>query len=186
MSFKEFFNYYFSVNLSDYPRIGIDLPINLILLAFMIGMIVTIIVVNIKTDTNIQLIKRLIRYEAFSEDTAKTIEEIKFNSLLTKLTLSSNGRITKIVKRVGAKEYTYEEYNEAIKTKSFKEEKIDFTEAKFFIPEETLSEAKELSYKKNPSLLNTILLCILIAIGVSCLIICMPEILTFIDKLLSK
>lgn len=186
MTPKELFNYYFSINLSDYSSIGIDLPINLFLLAFLIGMLLTIIVVNLIRETNTNIVRKLIRYEAYSENASKTLDEIKLNNLLTRLTLGSNGMMKKIIKRAGEKEYTYEEYKEAIKTKGFKEEKIDFTTSKFYISEDALTEAQRIAEIKNSSLLNTILLCVLITIIVVSLIICMPEILYYINIALTR
>ena len=186
MSLKELIKYYSSINLADYSSIGIDLPINLFLLAFLIGMLLTIIVVNLIRETNTNIIRKLMRYEAFDECTSKTLDEIKLNTFLAKITLKSNGMMKKVIKRVGEKEYTFEEYNEAIKSKNFKEEKIDFATAKFYICESTTTEAQRIAETKNSSLFNTILLCVLLTIIVVSLIICMPEILYFINQALAK
>lgn len=186
MSLKELIKYYFSINLSDYSGIGIDLPINLFLLAFLIGMLLTIIVVNLIRETNTNFVKKLIRYEAYNEESSKTLEEIKFNNILIRLTLNSNGMMKKIITRVGEKKYTYEEYKEAIKSKEFREEKIDFSKSKFYINENSIADAQRIAEMKNSSLLNTILICVLITIVVISLIICMPEILYYINSALTK
>ena len=186
MTLKEIFEYYFSLNLSEYSSIGIDFPINLFLVAFLIGMLVTIVVVNLLRTVNTQIVKKLLRYEAISEDSAKTIEELQLNNNLTRLTLSGNGRIKRIIKRVGEKEYTYEEFNEQIKSKEYKEFKIDFRNSKFYIFNECIDEAKKIAETKNSSILNTILLCLFITIVFLCVIFCMPEILNFINNSLAK
>jgi len=186
MTFIEFINYYFSINLSDYPAIGIDLQINKIIFLFLIGMIVAIIIVNIRRESESRLIKKLLRHHAFDDESAKTLGELSLNNYITKLSLSEEGRIAKIVKRVGAKEYTYEEYNEAIKSKDFKEEKIDFNTARFFIHNESIDEANRIAEIRNTSVINTILLCLFVTIVFVCIIIAMPELLSLINRFLTK
>ena len=184
MTFGQFLKYYFSINLANYPHIGINFEINKILVLFLVGMIITIVVVNLRRDAISTFLKKLLRHKAFDEESAKTLDDIAYNTFLIKLSLSGGGRISKVVKRVGEKEYTYEEYSEAIKSKEFKEEKIDFSSAQFYICENALDEANRIAEMRNTSVLNTVLLCLFITIVCICAIITMPEILTIINNLL--
>lgn len=184
MTLLEFYQEYFLINLKDYPNIGLDIEINKLLLCFLIGLIVATVVVNYRNSGNILLIKRLIRFESISEDSAKTLDELKINSFIVRHTLSSNGRLKKIVKRVGEKDLTYEEYSAMIKQKGYKEEKIDFENAKFFIREESLNEATRLSETTTTSPLNTVLFCVLLVAIYVFVMFLMPSILNLINSFL--
>ena len=186
MTLIEFYNKYFIINLSDYPNIGIDLQINVVLFCFLIGMIVTTLIINYRTETNLTLIKKLLRYEANSEENAKTLSEIGFYTAMAKLTLRGSGRIKKLISRVGEKQMTYEEYVEAIKDKKYKEEEIDFENARFYIKEESLDEAVKISETNTTSLVNTILLCVLMVAIYVFLMFLMPSILTLVNNILAN
>ena len=186
MSFYDFYTKYFSINLNQYSNIGIDLELSKILFAFLIAIIVTTIIVNYKRASIITMVKRLWRLEAVSEETAKTLDELKINKFNAKLILTSEGRASKMIRRVGEKNYTYEEYTALIKKKGYKEERVDFATAKFYIEPEKKAEAQNIAETPAPTILNTILFCILSVAIYFCLIIIAPEILTFINKILGK
>ena len=184
MSFKEIYEEYFSLNLRDYSNIGVDLEISKILLWLFIGIIIATIVLNTKRAYTSILIKRLLRYKATDEDSAKTVNELKVHPFGAGLALSSGGRIRKIIAFKGQKEYTYEEYSALIKSKNFKEEKVDFKTVSLYIRDNSLQEAEKLAETATPTVLNTVLQCILFLCIYICLLFLMPEILTLINKLL--
>ena len=183
MTLIDFYNQYFLVNLKDYSNLKIDLEINKILLYFVIGIIITMIIFNYRTAGNIKLVKKLLRYEANNEENSKTLDELQLNTFNSRLSLSGNGRIKKIIKRVGEVELTYEEYVQRMKSKDCKPEKIDFTTAKFYIPEESLNEANNLAESKSSSLLSTILLILLLISIYVLLLFFMPSILTLLNNI---
>ena len=128
------------------------------------------------------MIKSLLRKEATDEESAKTLAELHIeNNFFLKRALSRTGQLTKIIKRAGYKEPTYEEYIASLKEKK-KEEMIDFSTAKFFIPGENLDRAKLIRDKENPTLIRTILICVLIIALSVCVMMLMPSILTLISN----
>ncbi len=184
MALIDFYNKYFLINLNEYPNIGIDLEINKILFCFLVGMVVTTIIFNYRTEGNSRLIKKLLRYESTCEENAKTLGELGLDNFNSRLTLSGNSRINKIISRVGAKKMTYEEYTAAVKSKEYKEEKINFETAKFYINEDGLESAKRISETNNTSLINTVLMCVLMVTIYVFIMFLMPSILTLINNIL--
>lgn len=185
MTLIEFYNKYFLINLLDYPNIGIDLQINVILFCFLIGLIVTTVIINLRNEAVTRLIKKLLRYESLNEENAKTLTDLGINNAITRSTLMGSSRIAKIISRVGAIQMTYEEYVEAIKDKKYKEEKIDFNTASFYISEENYEEAVSFTEADTTSPLNTALLCLLMTAIYVFLMFLMPSILSIIDGMLA-
>ena len=183
MTLFDIYHDFFLINLNEFSNIGLDLEINKILFYFLIGIIVTTIIYNYRTAGNVTLIKRLVRNESFSEDNAKTLDELKINTLNTRLAANSV-RLKRIIKRVGQKEMTYEEYTAAIKQKGYKEEKIDFSSAKFYIHENAIDEAKKLTETNGPTVINTALYCVLMLAVYVFVMFLMPSILTLINNIL--
>ena len=212
MTIIEIYNRFFLINLNEFPNIGIDLQINKVLFCFLIGIIVTTIVVNFRTATNSALIKKLLRHEANDKDSAKTLDELKINTAATRMTLSATGgRLAKIIVRDDGTETQSEENNEEqvseepkniresdsvsrneesaenkskIKRKKELDEKIDFSKARFYLSDDYLDDAKKIAEAEGASVLNTVLCCVLmIAIYVSVMFL-MPSILEFIDGFL--
>ena len=187
-----------TINLKDYTNIGIDLEITKLLFAFFIGIIVATVVINYNRACTALVIKRLLRREALSQESARTLTELSVATLGVKMLLRSNGRIKRIIKRVGEKEYTYEEYmalgrkrkknkgEGTPETSAKAEEKIDFSTARFYLSEERLDEAKGIVERDRSSVLNTVLLCILVTAVFVCLVLVMPELLNLINGALAS
>ena len=184
MEFYLFLRQYFSINLNDYTNIGIDFEIVKILFCFTVALIVTTVVVNIvKLQIN-TLIKKLIRYEATDEENAKSLEKIGMKPICARIAFLAKSRISKIVFYKGQKEYSYEEYTELLKSKDFKEEKIDFENSEFYIKSEKLDDAKRIIDVPATSVLSLVLLCVLIIAIFACIMLIMPGLLSFINNML--
>ena len=184
MTLYEFYNKYLSINLNDYSNIGIDLEISKILFCFLVGLIIVTVIINYRRASMILIIKKLLRHEVLSEDKAKTLSELDADNFGTRLSLRSDKRLLQVVKRAGEKQYTYEEYSALIKSKDFKEEKINFDEAKFYLNESTLDDAKKIVDAPAPSVVNTILFCVLLVAIYICIILIIPELLNLINNLI--
>ena len=104
----------------------------------------------------------------------------------TRLLLSSSDRLKKLVGRVGEREYTYEEFVRLNKEKKYKEEKIDFATARFYLREEGIGRSRHIVEVGHTSMLNTVLFSILIFAIYVCILLLMPEILTVINNMLAK
>ncbi len=178
-----FYKKYFLINLADYPNIGIDFPITIVLLCFFAALIVTTIVVNLRRSKIETIIKQLSRYSAYSESDAKTLSELKLDNKAFRYLLSKpEGQIASMISRVGEKKPTYEEYM----SKDYKTEKIDFEEARFYIKEEARDRAKKVLELGSATPLNTILFCLLLLAVYICLALLMPGILSAINGYLGS
>ena len=179
-----FYKKYFLINLNSYPNINIDLEINVLLFYFLIGILAAIIFVNYKRAKTQNILKALTRHKAFDEKSAKTLLELGIDTNMARRMLNGEGQLAKTVARVGEKTYTYDEYVAMTKTKGYKEEKIDFNSAKFFIRENQKDNAIKIVNTGNYSPLNTALLCLFIVAIYICIALLMPAILSFISSLL--
>lgn len=181
-----FYEKYFLINLKDYSGFGIDLEINKILLFILIGALAAIILIGFRKAGMARVVKSLLRHEAKGEESAMSLDELKINTYAARLALSSqSGRLAKVISRVGAPNYTYEEYVALTKQKGFKEEKIDFATAKFYIEESKTDEAKRIYDRSDSPMFHTILTCVLLVALYTCLLFAMPGLLSFLSSLIS-
>jgi len=141
----KFIKDFFLLNLSQFENFGIDFPIGAIITSFLLALCIAVFIVNYHKRYTTTLLKQLIRHEAYDEARAKTLSELRINaSLGIRLALSRKGQLTYMVKRVGEKNQTYEEYIETSKKKGYKDEKINFDEARFHLDSERIDRAKRL------------------------------------------
>lgn len=182
----DFYEKYFLLNLKDYPSLGIDLEINKILLYILVGSILALAFLGYRKAGVSAAVKAILRRGATDEESAKTLDELKVNTFAVRSILrTSGGRISKLILRVGARKYTYEEYVKLTKKRTFKEEKIDFATAKFYIPKEKSDEAKKIYERSDSPLFHTLLASVLLVALFVCLVFAMPEILELADSLFS-
>ena len=172
----------FILNAKDYLDTSCDIPINIIVMIVALALCAASFLINLHKSYTVSIIKALLRKEATSEENAKTLSDLHLgDSFMLKRALSRNGQLTKIVKRAGYREPTYEEYMASLKEKK-KQEKIDFSVAKFFICEDSIDRAKNIRDKENPTVLRTLLVCLFIVAIAVCVMMLMPSILTLISN----
>ncbi len=181
----EFYKKIFLLNLKDYPNINIDFPITILLLALTLAFIAVIIIINYRRAKTEVLLRRLKRHEATSEENALTLSELKLPGFVYQKLLSSDGQLSKLVGRAGEKKYTYEEYI-AFTKNGGKDEKIDFSCAKFYLREEGTERTTQILEAGAPTVLNTVLLCVLVFSVFVCISFILPHILTLINNYLGK
>ena len=180
---KEFYTQFFLINLKDYYNLGIDLRINILLLVTLPIVLLLWIAFHLVRSNTFLVVKRLSRRGAASAESAKTLRELGlFDKRILKLMLSGDGQITKIVKRVGAPEYSYEEYN-ALSKKDKKGEKIDFETAAFYLNTDEQARIDKIQNRYDVRPHHTALMCAFIVVVFVCAMLLMPEILTGIDWL---
>ena len=182
----------FHINLNEYPNIGIDLEINVVLFGILIGALIATAILGYRRAAIATVIKALIRHEAKSEENAMTLSELHISSRAAMTVLRGGGRLSKIVSRVGEREYTYEEYLALMKKKRGDNESgnasleaIDFSCARFYIAEEKIEEAKRAYDRSDSPILHTVLSCVLLAALFASLMFAMPGILSLIDSMLA-
>ena len=171
------------LNVKDYMEVSSDIYINIIMLIIAAALCIASFFINFHKTYTVGIIKQILRREATSEDSAKTLSELHIENLKgLKSALNRRGQLTAIVKMAGYVEPTYEEYVALSKEKKLKKEKIDFQTARFYIPETALDRAKRIKERENPTLLRTALICVLILALSVCLMLLMPEILRLIAR----
>ena len=176
---------FFLLNLNNYDNINIDFPIGAFLIAITLSFCVASFVINDYKSKTAALIKQLSRHGAKSEETAKTFSELRIkNTLTVRRALMGSGQFKNIVKRVGEKKESYEEYIERTKSKNKnkREEKIDFATARFYIDPEFENRAKRIYESDNSGILRPILISVMLVAILICLVIFLPELLTMINN----
>ncbi len=184
MDFTKYYEKYFLINLKDYPNIGVDLEITKILFFFFVGLIVATVAINYLRSTMYTVVKALMRREASSEAAAFTLGELGLDSTRVRRALRGGTQLSRIVGRVGESKYTYEEYKSLAKKKGFSDEIINFDEARFYIRPEQKLRAEKIYMSGASSVLHTVLFSVLLVAIFICLMLLLPEILSFVNKLL--
>jgi hypothetical protein len=178
---KDFFLY----NLKGHLGVDSDVYINVFLLIFAVAAILTIVLTEIVRRSLHSFIRELARLGARDEESAVTLAEAGLDrSWIIKLMLSYDSSMTsKIVARVGVKTYTYEEYVALSKKKGgVPKEKIDFTEAKFYIRENGVERAKRVIESYKTPIYKTVLFSVLIFAVYVCVMFAMPELISLLER----
>lgn len=185
---REFLNTYFNINLKDYPNLGVDFNVSIVMLFFFVGICIAAFFINHHRSYMATMVKQLFRHGAVMEDGAKTLSELGLMEIGSlKRALSRDGQLTKLVRRVGESKMSYEEYIRLKKEKNLpREEKIDFTAARFFVDPENSERAKRFYENNNSSVLKTALLCVLILAVYFCLMLVMPSILSLLNGIMGS
>jgi len=186
MTLFEFYDKYFSVNLKDYHNIGIDLQISKLLFCVFIGLIIVAIAINLRKSAVISLVKKLMLTEIFCESDAQTLTELGVNNFSTRIILNFSNHLIGIVMMAGVKNYTLDEYKLLKKSGELKREKIDFKEARFYLNRDALDKAQKIVDIPEPSILHTVFFCILLLAIYVYITFMIPELLTFINNVMSK
>ena len=162
---------YFFLNLNYYFP-NCDFQINIFLLALAVGMCFAAILVTVYKRNISNIVRQLTRHEAFSKESAKTLEELKIKpGFLVKSSLSKRGQLTAIVAMTGG--FPFEKTADGKR-----EEKIDFSTASFYI--KNTDRASRINEQKIPSYINASLACLLILMLTVILTLLVPDILTLI------
>lgn len=198
-----FYKKYIMLNLNEYDSFeGFDFYVTLFIAILTVFICIGICISNTRKNTMLTMVKQLYRHGATSEESAKSLKELRIkNTFFLRSLLSDGTRLSRIVLRVGAKKLTYEEYIEEMKSNGFfkrkkrkeanacdsvSDEKIDFESAKFYISDEKELEVKNILSKNVTTPWQNVLLCVFFVCISICIVFLMPEILHFVDYLLSK
>lgn len=180
----DFFKKYIEINLNDYKNIDIDLEINKLLLLITVGIIIASVLVNYNRYLVSLLVKKLTRYKATSEASAKTLKELGLdgNRGVRRL-VESNGRVGKLVAVVGEEKLTYEEY--VARQKAKKGTPTDSKRSALPLYVADVDGCARIAQAPAPTLVSTILFTVLIAAIYVCIALLMPEILSFINNMIA-
>lgn len=178
-----FFDKYFNVNLSDYPAFGFDFNVSLVLFALFLGLCVAIIIITLKKCAATAVLRQLLRHEATGEGAAKVLSEIGLSeSRSAKRALSCDKMLRRYIKLVGEVKISYEDYMKMSKEEQKAHDRgraIDFSDAKFFIPEEEADRAVSAVQSDTSSPLTAFLLCAVMLAAFFLLSMALPTILSF-------
>ena len=173
---------FFLLNLKDYSNIDINFPIGIFLVILTVALILVAFIINHYKSNTAYLLKQLFRHEAFNEGTAKSLASLRVkNCFAIRHALSGEGQLKALVLRVGEQKLSYEEYVKLTKTRGYKEEKIDFNTALFYLDEENLPRAKRIFESDNSSIIRPILMSVMLLALLICATLVVPEILTYIN-----
>ena len=144
---------FFFLNFSQYENIGIYFPVGVFLVLLCLVACASVFFLTYYKMFTRSLYKQLLRHNADSEESAKTLSELRLDSSFAiRSSLSkSNGQLTYIVKRAGEEKLSYDEYVDMTKKKGYKAEKIDFSTARFYIPKDRTDASKKLLENSDPS-----------------------------------
>ena len=190
---KEFYLRFFLINTNEYPNLGADLWINMLLLILLPIVVFILVAYHLVRNNTFLVVKRLSKRNATSEDNAKTLRDLGLDDKkILKWMLSGDGQITRLVKRKGATEYTYEEYVEAQrngrKKKSADGEcpcksKIDFETAEFYLDSKQSERIGKICEKYEVRPRNTAIMCVAVVVGFIIVMLMMHEILYLLNEL---
>lgn len=179
----DFIKDFLSLNLSQFENFGMSFPIGAFLMIFSLAMCVAFFIYNYKKRSAALILKQLIRHNATSGETAKTLKDLHLEkNFYLKSALSGGGQLSHLVKSAEDLKPTYEEYILNSKKRGYKEKKIDFDEAKFYISEEQINKAKRIVETSNTELWRPILFSAVMILLLVILMIFLPEILQAINS----
>lgn len=116
---KKIYTKYVSLNVKDYLGGEFNFEINKVLIFLAVGLCIACVFINYNQGLVSRLLKKLIRLDAFSEDSSKTLKDLGLlDHKPTKSLISKNfGTIKRVLGVVGRKNLTYEEYIAAERAK---------------------------------------------------------------------
>lgn len=174
-----------NTNLNDYENINFDLEINKVIIGSAIVLMIGIIIFSIRRANIRRIVMQLIRYGAFSQDDAKTVKELGFDkSTVIKTLLSGDNQLTRVVSRIGEKEYNYDEYIKLDKKQREALDVIDFENERFYIKPEKKDRARNIVDRYITSIPRVVAVCVFVLIIAFCFVTCMPGILETINNML--
>ena len=180
MALKE----YFLLDIGQYFD-GVSFLINIFILSISLGICAAAVCITAHKRYTASIIKQLLRHEAYSPKSAKTLAQLHLeDSFLLKSALSRNGQLTYTVKRAECEDKDTGDGKEAVDSnEKYRKDKIDFEVARFFIPEERLDRARAINEQKVPNYFSTVIICLLVMAVSFIVTLFMPDILAFIAGL---
>ena len=174
---------FFFLDLSNYENIGISFPLGLFLIILTVGIACALFVIHYNKMIMSIALKKLFRQKATDELSAKTLSDLGLNDVRgLKYSLSHSGQLSYMVKQSGVEEITYDEYMAKTKVKGYKEEKIDFTTARFYIAPDKADRAKKILEEDNSSWTKPIVLTVIMLAVLILFAILAPDILSAINS----
>lgn len=182
LSIKSFFSELLSTNLKDYGTGETEGNIALIVLLLSIGIVVAVVAISLMNSASVTIIRELVRHEAYTPEGAKTLRELGLEkNILARYALSSGTKSCRIVKCVGEKTLSYEEFIALPK----KEQRRygggrDALGGSFYISEEDRTRAEDAILANGSSLLSAVLSSLFVLALTFVILLLLPSILTLL------
>ena len=174
---------FLELNLSDFENFGINFPIGAFLVFFTAAMCVASFIYNNKKRYTVSMLKQLTRHNATDAENAKTLKELHLERVWSlKNALSGSGQLTYIVKTANEQKMDFEEYTAQSKKRGFKSKKINFDEAKFYIPSEKMNKAKSIIQGSSTEWWRPALVSVFLIAALAILSVFLPNILQTINS----
>ena len=172
---------YAFLNFKDYKNLGYNFPIGFILIFLAIAFPIIVFLINKKKNAITFTVKQLIRHEAISEESAKTLSALRLSKLKNvKKMLICGGQLASMIKIVGYQKPSYEEY---LKTKKERDsQKINFDEIMIYLSEENKERAETIAESEITPIWKPILISLAGVAIIAILFIFMPEILSILNN----
>lgn len=159
------------LDLKDFENFGISFPIGLFTTLFLLALSCACFVINYRKMYTTEVLRQLFRHESTSPENAKTLKALRLDRASIRSALSRSGHLTYLVRRVGEETLTYEQYRSKKKNRTLKEEKINFSEAKFYLDPEKIKRAEnEIANGSTswwqPTILTTVFIAIFIFLAI--------------------
>ena len=174
---------FFFLNLNQYENFAVSFPVGIFLIFITVALCAASFIVNYQKHYTLAILKQLTRHNATDEKSAKTLGEVHLEkSFGLKYSLQRSNSMKSMVKRVGEKIPTYEEFVENSKKKGYKEEKIDFESARFYIDAGAQEKIQRIMQEPAPAwwrpvLMSLFFISLAVIIGVF-----LPELLSWINN----
>ena len=170
------------LNLSDYENIAIELPIGALLFGLCVMMIVFSFCYYYHRTAVACVCTRLLRAGAVSEEKGVSLKTLRLDGRMgVKMALRGSGELASIVKRVGEKKETYEEFVEKTKKRGYKSERSDLSSSLFYIMPDRRDRAERISSENHSILVPIIISAAMIAVLVLSMLF-LPDLLSLINK----
>lgn len=171
------------MNLNQYENFGLSFPIGIFLIFMTVVLCASAFLINYQKRYTLAVLKQLARHKATDEKSAKTLGELHLErSLGLKYALAKSSALKSMVKMVGEKTPTYEEFIENSKNKDYKEEKIDFESARFYIDTGAQAKVQRIMQEPEPAwwrpiLMSLFFIAIAVIVGVF-----LPQLLYWVNN----
>lgn len=178
---KQFFSDLFSTNLNDYGSFEGDFNISYLVLFLSLGILVAVVAMNLLNSASCTIIRALVRYEAFGEESAKGLSEIGLEkNLLARYALSANTKLCRTyIKAIGERELSYEEFIALPKKEQRRYGAKRDIDGKLFIPADMKTRAEDLVSADTSSILQTLISCLFVLAVCFVILLLLPPLLTF-------
>jgi hypothetical protein len=175
------------LNLNEYENFIFSFPIGAFIFFLNIALVASLFLYYYNKKATCAFLRGLLRHGAVGKSKAVTLKKLHLDgSFLLKSILSKkSGLIKRLTARVGEKSLTYEEHLAKAKEKGYREEKIDFSTAAFYIKEDCKEKAEDEISRNDVSILTPIVFSVVIAIITVLLMIYLGDILSFINDALA-